>query len=117
MVTKGKNCTILGGSIIGGTKQNEINKYSKGIIIKNLIKTFRGATCKDMLSYVQLTLDRAKSDGIIIHVGAYDVSAKRKKPDIVDSIILVGKNCQGTVKRNVIMSSLVRRKSPRGKNK
>ena len=31
-----------------------------------------------MLSYVQPTLDRAKSDGIIIHLGTNDLSAKRK---------------------------------------
>ena len=49
MVKKGKNFTILGDSIIGGIKQNEMNKYSKGNIHQ---KTFRGATCKDMLSYV-----------------------------------------------------------------
>ena len=49
-----------------------------------------------MLSYVQQTLIRAKSDGIIIHVGT-NVSAKSKRPsDIADSIISVGKKCQNT---------------------
>ena len=47
-----------------------------------------------MLSYVQTTLDRAKSDGIVIHVGTNDVSTKRKRPsDIADSILSVGKKC------------------------
>ena len=47
-----------------------------------------------MLSYVQPTLDRAKFNGINIHVGTNDVSAKRKRPsDIADSIISVGKKC------------------------
>ena len=32
-----------------------------------------------MLSYVQPTLDRAKSDGIIIHLGTNDLSAKKKR--------------------------------------
>ena len=68
-----------------------------------------------MLSYVQLTLDRAKPDGIIIHVGTNDVlSAKRKMPsDIADSIISVDKKCRDTTIRNVLISSLLRRKSPR----
>ena len=111
MVKKGKNFTILGDSIIGGIKQNEMNKYSKGNIH---LKTFRGATCKDMLSYVQTTLDRAKSDGIVIHVGTNDVSTKRKRPsDIADSILSVGKKCWDTGIRNVAISSLVCRKSPR----
>ena len=49
------------------------------------------ATCKDMLSYVQPTLDRAKSDRITINVGTNDVLAKRKLPsDIADSIRSVG---------------------------
>ena len=89
-----------------------MNKLSKGNIH---LKTLRGATCKDMLSYVQLTLDRAKPDGIIIHVGTNDVlSAKRKRPsDITDSIISVDKKCRDTTIRNVLISSLVRRKSPR----
>ena len=88
-----------------------MNKHSKGNIH---LKTFRGATCKDMLSYVQPTLDRAKSDGIIIHVGTNDVSAKRKRPsDIADSIISVGKKCRDTGVRNVMISSLVQRKSHR----
>ena len=65
-----------------------MNKLSKGNIH---LKTLRGETCKDMLSYVQLTLDRAKPDEIIIHVGTNDVlSAKRKMPsDIADSITSV----------------------------
>ena len=111
VVKKGKNFTILGDSIIDGIKQNEMNKHSK----RNIqLKTFRGATCKDMLRYVQPTLDRAKSDGIIIHVGTNDVSAKRKIPsDITDSIISVGKKCRDTGVRNVMISGLVRRKSPR----
>ena len=46
MVKKRKNFTILGDNIIGGIKQNEMNKHSKGNI---QLKTFRGATCKDML--------------------------------------------------------------------
>ena len=45
MVKKRKNFTIL-GDIIGGIKQNEMNKHSKGNI---QLKAFRGATCKDML--------------------------------------------------------------------
>ena len=46
-----------------------------------------------MLSCVQLALDRAKCDGIIVHVGT-DVLAKRKRrSDIVDSVILVCKKC------------------------
>ena len=91
MVKKGKNFTILGDSIIGGIKQNEMNKHSKGNIH---LKIFRGATCKDMLSYIQPNLDRAKSDGIIVHLGTNDVSAKRKRPsDITDSIISVCKKC------------------------
>ena len=64
-----------------------------------------------MLSYVQRTLDRSKSDGSIIHVGTNDVSAKRKRPsDISDSIISVVKNCRDTGVRNVMISSLVHRK-------
>ena len=64
-----------------------------------------------MLSYVQPTLNRATSDGIIIYVGT-NVSAKSKIfSDIADSIISVGKKCQGTVVRDVMISSLI------GKNK
>ena len=33
MVKKGKNITILGDSIIGGIKQNKMNKHSKEIFI------------------------------------------------------------------------------------
>ena len=110
-VKKGKNFTILGDSIIGGIKRNEMNKHSKGNIY---LETFRGAKCKDMLSYVQPTLDREKSDEIIIPVGTHDVSAKRKKPsDIADSFISVGKMCRDTGVRNVMIFSLVHRKSPR----
>ena len=91
MVKKGKNFTILGDSITVGIKQIERNKHSKGNIH---LKTFREATCTDMLSYVQPTLDTTKSDGIIIHVGTNDVSANRKRlSDIANSIISVGKKC------------------------
>ena len=42
------------------------------------------------------------------------MSAKRKRPsDIADSIISVSKKCQDTGVRNVMISSLVCRKSPR----
>ena len=56
------------------SKENIHLKYSEGQHVK--------------ICYVQPTLDRAKSDGIIVHVGTNDVSAKRKRPsDIADSII------------------------------
>ena len=67
-----------------------MNKHSKG---NTHLKTFKGATCKDMLSYVQPILDTSKFDGIIIHVET-NVSAKRRRPsDIADSIISAGKKC------------------------
>ena len=52
MVKKGKNFTILGDYTMGGIKRNKMNKHSKGNIH---LKTFRGATCKDMLNYEQPT--------------------------------------------------------------
>ena len=83
-----------------------MNKHSKGIIH---LKTFRGATSKDMLSYMQPALDRAKSNGIIIHLGTNGVSAKSKRPsDTADLIISVGKVCRETGVKNVMISSLVR---------
>ena len=58
-------------------------------------------------------MDRAKSDGIIIHVGTNDVSVERKRAsDIADLIISVGKKCQDTGVKNIMISGLVRRKSP-----
>ena len=67
-----------------------MNKHSKG---NTHLKTFKGATCKDMLSYVQPILDTSKFDGIIIHVET-NVSAKRRRlSDIADSIISAGKKC------------------------
>ena len=54
MVKNGKTFTIFGDSIICGINQNEMNKHSKGNIH---LKSFRGATCKDRLSYVQQTLE------------------------------------------------------------
>ena len=57
-------------------------------------------------------MGRANSDAIIIHVGT-NVSVKKRASDIADSIISVGKKCQDTGVRNVMISSLVHRKSPR----
>ena len=109
MVKKGKNFTILGDYTMGGIKRNKMNKHSKGNIH---LKTFRGATCKDMLNYEQPTQDRAKSDGIIIHVGTNYLSAKKKIPsDIVDSVISVCKQYRDTGVRNVMISSLLCTKS------
>ena len=110
MIKKGNNFTIFDDSIIGGVKWNKMNKHSKG---NTHLKTFKGATCKDMLSYVQPILDTSKFDGIIIHVET-NVSAKRRRPsDIADSIISAGKKCWDTGVMNVMISSLVCRKSPR----
>ena len=82
-----------------------MNKHSKGDIH---LKTLRGATYKDMLHFVQATLDRTISDGII-NVATNSVSAKRKRPDIADSIISVGKKCQATGVTNVMIFSSGRR--------
>ena len=83
-----------------------MNKHSKGNIH---LKPLRGATYKDMLHFVQATLDRAISDGII-NVATNSVSAKRKRPsDIADSIISVGKKCQATGVTNVMIFSSGRR--------
>ena len=58
-----------------------MNKHSKENIH---LKTFRGATCKDMLIYVQPALDRAKSDGIIIHVGRKSPRLQAKINEVYD---------------------------------
>ena len=85
-----------------------MNKHSKGNIH---LKSFRGETCKD-ISQVQPTLDTAKSDVTIIHVKTTDASAKRKRHSaITNPIISVGKKCQDTGVRNVMISSFVCRKS------
>ena len=88
---------------------NIIINYKQGIYngsINNIhLKTFRGATCEDMTEQNLMEL---------LFTWVLDVSAKRKRPsDVADSIISVGKKCQDTGVRNVMISSLVRGKSPR----
>ena len=74
----------------------------------------RGATSKDMLSYVQPTLDRENSDAILIHVGINVVIVKTKTPiDIADSIISVGRKCKDADINEVIISSITRTKRSR----
>ena len=58
---KGKKFTLLGDDMISGIKRMEFNGKAKENAI---LKTFSGATIKDMLSYAEPTLDREKSDAI-----------------------------------------------------
>ena len=65
-----------------------------------------------MPSYAQQTLDQENSDAILIHIGSNDDTAKRKTPtNIANSIISVGRKCKDVGTNDVIISSIVHRKS------
>ena len=67
---RGKNIALFGDSIISDIKRKEFNKHIKGNV---QIKSFNGATTKDMDVYVQPTLDKKMVDIAVIHVGTNDI--------------------------------------------
>ena len=90
--------------MISGIKRREFNDNTKENVI---LKTFRGATSEDMLSYVQPTLDQENLDAILIHIGTSDVTLKRKTPtEIARTIISVGRKCKDAGINGVIISSI-----------
>ena len=105
---KGKNVTVFGDSIVGRINKKEINKFTKANVF---IKSFSGATVKDMHTYVEPTLERKICDTVIIHVGTNDIPDKQKSTkDISDSIINIGMKCRDRGVNSIIISSITRRK-------
>ena len=74
---KGKNVTVFGDSIVGRIKKKEINNFTKENVS---IKSFSGATVKDMHTYVEPTLERKICDTVIIHVGTNYIPDKQNPP-------------------------------------
>ena len=108
-VKKGKNFTILCDSVIIGMKWNEMNKQTKE---NSHLKTFRVATCTDVLSYVEPTLDRANLMELLFMWELMMYQGKVK--DLVILLIQLCQlvKCRDTGVRNVMISSLVWRKNP-----
>ena len=116
-VTKngGKNIVLIGDSMIKNIKRHEFKKFING---DAHIKSFSGASTKDMQHYAQPTIERKDNDVVIIHVGTNDCNNYSKTTtEIASSIINVAKKVKASGVNDIVVSSIIKRKNKLNTNK
>ena len=108
----GKKVVVFGDSLVKRIRGREMSSHVKNG--KAFIQYFRGATSKDLYTYVEPTLNNDKPDAVIIHVGTNDVSNLRyqnmEPKELADKIIRIGTKCRENGVNQVFISSIVCRK-------
>ena len=65
-----KKVIVLGDSIIRGIRMREFNQQVKNVYAK--FKSFPGSNSKEMLHYIEPTLETGFYDSAVLHAGVND---------------------------------------------
>ena len=90
-----KKVTVFGDSIIRGIRVREFNQQVKNGYAK--FKSFPSCNSKEMLPYIELTLETGFYDSAILHVGVNDL-LNNKSPsstdDLVSNLVKIVNKCK-----------------------
>lgn len=95
---------IIGDSIVKEVKGHLLSTPKQNVVVKS----FSGATIKQMYDYSKPTLEM-KPDQLVIHVGTNDLKKTSKNDEIVDNIIDLALHCYRSNDIPVVISSLTHR--------
>ena len=101
---------ILSDSIPKGMKVKDMNNFVHNGYVK--LKSFPGATIRNLNHYAMSTLEEDKPDIVIVHVGINNLLnpmlANESDENIAEEIINIGKNCQSNSVEKVMISGIVK---------
>ena len=80
---------------------------------KAFFKTFSGANTKQLSHYIIPTLVDDKPDAVIVHVGTNDILNGANDNELANSIMKIGIVCKQHGVNDVVISSILVKKSPR----
>ena len=95
---------IIGDSIIKEVKGHLLTSDEDKVVVKS----FPGATTKQMYDYANPTLDM-KPDSLIIHVGTNDLRLLENDNEVVDNIMNLVLHCYNKSEIPIVVSSLTHR--------
>jgi len=95
---------VVGDSIVKEVKGHLLSTRKETVVVK----TFSGATTKQMFDYVKPTLEM-KPDQLLIHVGTNDLKKSENNEDIAENIVSLALHCHNSSQIPVVVSSLTYR--------
>ena len=99
---------VFGDSIPRGIKMNEFNRHVQRGFAK--MKSFPGATSKEMLHYIEPTLKEGSFDTAIIHVGINDIlkdKSENEMNELYQNLKKIGVKCHSYGVKEVHISGIV----------
>ena len=108
---KPKTITVIGDSCIKDIKTNKLKKHL-GSGKKMFIKSFPGATVKQMIHYVKPSLEY-NPNLIVMHCGANDLRSEQPADAIAESVVKLSKTIK-TDENDKIISGLTPRSDKHG---
>ena len=111
-----KKAVIFSDSMARRISSREFNRHTPNQ--QTLFRSFPGANCKSLQSYVEPTLNEESVDTVAIHIGTNDLSprpntqAPLTDAQIAHEIQMIAAKCKSLGTRNVIISSIIPRQDP-----
>ena len=110
-MSKVDNVVIFGDSIVNFNRQIKY-KLNKGLQSgRARLKYFPGATSKDLLHYIDRTLEDHSFEAVIIHIGVNDIISNRSSPDfdhVLKNIKNIVQKCRSYGTENIFISGLLK---------
>ena len=110
-MSKVDNVVIFGDSIVNFNRQIKY-KLNKGLQSgRARFKHFPGATSKDLLYYIDRTLEDHSFEAVIIHIGVNDIISNRSSPDfdhVLKNIKNIVQKCRSYGTENIFISGLLK---------
>ena len=94
---------VVGESHVKRIRRNHFNKEFKNG--KAIIRSFSGASTKQLDHYILPPLVNDKPDAVIIHVGINNILTNANREEIAFNIIKIDLNCKNYGVNNVVISS------------
>ena len=107
----GKKIFVVGDSHVKRMKRIDFNSQLRSG--KAFFKTFSGANTKQLSHYIIPTLVDDKPDAVIVHVGTNDILNGANDNELANSIMKIGIVCKQYGVNDVVISSILVKKSPR----
>ena len=105
----GRKTLVVGDSHVKRIRRIDFNKELRNG--KVYFRSFSGATSKQLDHYIIPSLVDDKPDAVIIHVGTNDFLCSASYEDIARNIIKIGSNCKSHGVNDVLISSILLKKS------
>ena len=108
-----KKVIVFGDSIIRGVRVREFNQQVKNGYAK--FRSFPGCNSKEMLHYIEPTLETGFYDGAILHMGVNDLlnnKSQSSTDDLVSNLVKIVNKCKSLGVMDLFFSGIAFNKTP-----